>query len=55
MSEAFHESHNGHHERVKGVFARLSMLKKNEIYLFYVSVQAETINENELKELNKLN
>jgi len=28
------------------------MLKQNEIYLFYVSVHAETINENELNKLN---
>jgi len=26
MSEAFHESHNGHHERVKGLFTKLSSL-----------------------------
>jgi hypothetical protein len=25
MSEAFHESQNGHHERVKGLFTRLSI------------------------------
>ena len=31
------------------------VLKQNEIYLFYISVHAETINENELNELNKLN
>ncbi len=31
------------------------VLKQNEIYLFYVSLHAETINENELNELNKLN
>jgi hypothetical protein len=55
MSEAFHESQNGHHERVNGLFARLSALKQNEIYLFYVSMHAETINENKLNELNKLN
>ena len=31
------------------------VLKQNEIYLFYVSLHAETINENELNELNELN
>jgi len=25
MSKAFHESQNGHHERVKGLFARTSI------------------------------
>jgi len=31
------------------------VLKQNEIYLFYISVHAETINENELNKLNKPN
>ena len=31
------------------------VLKQNKIYLFYVSLHAETINENELNELNELN
>ena len=31
MSEAFHESHNGHYGLVKGFFARLSILESIRI------------------------
>ena len=31
FSEAFHESQNGHHERVKGLFARTSKLNEGLI------------------------
>jgi len=33
LSEAFHESHNGHHEQVKGLFARLSIFDRGVFLL----------------------
>jgi hypothetical protein len=46
MSEAFHESQNGHHERVKGFFTRTSTLNREpgtlnlSSYNLYMKIKA---------------
>jgi hypothetical protein len=37
MSEAFHECENGHHERLKGLFARLSIFDC-DVFLYLSSL-----------------